>query len=122
MHVWFIDDDDITNMLNQYFIEEHFPDISISIFAEAEDALVELCQNKATPDFIFLDINMPVMNGWDFLDELSKCSQARTVFPSVYILSSSVDPSDLQKAEESLFVRGFISKPLEPEKVPFLRS
>ena len=122
MNIWLIDDDDITNMLHQFFIEEYFPDASIVVFSQAELALKAISENATLPDYVFLDINMPVMDGWEFMDELSKLTTANLSNLHIYILTSSLDPSDFSKAELSPLIQGFISKPLEIEKVEFLKN
>jgi len=122
MNIWLIDDDDITNMLHQFFLEEYFPDASIVVFSQAELALKAITLNEPLPDYIFLDINMPVMDGWEFMDDLSKMTTANLNNVNIYILTSSLDPSDFSKAEFSPLIKGFISKPLEIEKVEFLKN
>lgn len=122
MNIWLIDDDDITNMLHQFFLEEYFPDASIVVFSQAELALKAISLNEPLPDYIFLDINMPVMDGWEFMDDLSKMTIANLNKVHIYILTSSLDPSDFSKADQSPLIKGFISKPLEIEKVEFLKS
>jgi len=67
------------------------------------------------PSIIFLDINMPVMNGWDFLEELEKEKSAFKNTPRIYLLSSTVDPEDYKKARNYSMVEDFISKPLSKE-------
>jgi CheY-like chemotaxis protein len=120
MNVWLIDDDNVTNMLNRFFLEEHFTKLNITAFVYAQDALNALIQSVQKPDVIFLDINMPVMNGWEFLEALGKSIAANDSIPQIYLLSSSLDPSDKHKASQIKLVNGFISKPLEIEKLGFL--
>ena len=120
MNVWLIDDDNVTNMLNRFFLEEHFTQLNITAFVYAQDALNTLIQSVQKPDVIFLDINMPVMNGWEFLEALGKSIAANDSMPQIYLLSSSLDPSDKHKASQIKLVNGFISKPLEIEKLGFL--
>lgn len=71
--------------------------------------------NKAIPEVIFLDINMPVMNGWDFLEEFENIKNAFNPLPRIFILSSTVDPEDYKKAKTFNSVEDFISKPLSKE-------
>jgi CheY-like chemotaxis protein len=122
MKIWLIDDDNITNMLNRYFLEEHYPSLEIRSFIYASEALEELKQGGDNPNFILLDINMPGMNGWEFLDGLQQSEISSSKLPIIYMLSSSLDPEDEAKARKSALVKGFISKPLEVEKLPFLNG
>jgi CheY-like chemotaxis protein len=122
MKIWLIDDDNITNMLNRYFLEEHYPALEIQSFIYASKALEELQNSANSPDFILLDINMPGMNGWEFLETLQHSELPPSTLPEIYMLSSSLDPGDQAKARNSVLVKGFISKPLEVEKLPFLNA
>lgn len=69
------------------------------------------------PELILLDINMPVLNGWEFLDEfIELLPQIPTTIP-VYMLSSTIDQADFDKAETYSVVKGFYSKPLTRENL-----
>lgn len=81
---------------------------------EALDVLETTLNTNEFPDVIFLDLNMPVMNGWQFLDEFSKIIDIDKK-TKIYILSSSVNPADIQKSKEYKIVKNFISKPLTEE-------
>ena len=109
-------------MLNRYFLEEHYPTLGIRSFIYAKEALDILLSGTDNPDFILLDINMPGMNGWEFLDSLQLAKAAPENLPVIYLLSSSLDPEDEAKARNSVLAKGFISKPLEVEKLPFLKA
>lgn len=74
-----------------------------------------LTQGLKIPEVILLDINMPVMDGWQFLDEFSKIESAKDV--TIFIVSSSIDPSDLEKARSYNIVNDYVLKPISIEKV-----
>jgi len=82
---------------------------------EAIDGLTEISAAKGPmPDVIFLDLNMPIMNGWEFLDEytnLPNHNQSKTI---IYIISSSVDPRDLDRVKNYKQVNNYILKPITP--------
>ncbi|MCW3081200.1 response regulator [Segetibacter sp.] len=77
--------------------------------------LLGLDENCCAPTIIFLDINMPIMNGWDFLEEFEKIKWRFRSLPRIYLLSSTVDPEDYKKAKKFPLVQDFISKPLNRE-------
>lgn len=120
MLAWLIDDDHVTNMLNRFYLEEHFPHLQTRLYGKAKLALSDLLESPNYPDFIFLDLNMPEMNGWEFLDALLLPEASSFSFPKIYILSSSLDPSDRLRAAHNPLVSGFLSKPLEAENLQFL--
>lgn len=70
------------------------------------------------PEIIFLDINMPVMNGWDFLDLYSGIKQDLPAPLTIVMLSSTVDQADYDRANTYPDVKGFYSKPLTKEHLP----
>jgi CheY-like chemotaxis protein len=73
--------------------------------------------SEQAPEIIFLDINMPVMNGWDFLEEYEKIKTSLPQPPRIFILSSTVDPEDYKRAKSYTSVEDFISKPLSKENL-----
>ena len=85
----------------------------------ALDHLKEVIEKepKLAPEIIFLDINMPVMNGWDFLEEYEKIKDSLPQLPRIFILSSTVDPEDYKRAKSYTSVEDFISKPLSKENL-----
>lgn len=68
---------------------------------------------KCVPEIIFLDLNMPEVNGWDFLDSFGTHYHKQFPNTSIFILSSSIDPDDAERASFEPLVMGFISKPLK---------
>ncbi len=114
MEIWLIDDDPLTNMLNRMLINDFDKSLNVREFEKAEDALDRLLAGQ-NPDVIFLDINMPVMNGWDFISELEKRPGALSGKTKIHMLTSSVAPNDKSFADASPIVELFLIKPLTPE-------
>lgn len=107
-----VDDDPVNNVLNSRLIRKVFG-CDVHICQQATEALALLkAGGGMLPDVIFLDINMPVMDGFDLLDELTKSPGVLPESCRVYILTSSIDPQDYEKSQSYGLVRGFISKPL----------
>ena len=83
---------------------------------EALDLIIPLIESEqGLPEVIFLDLNMPIMDGWEFLEEFGKLSGKKDV--KIYILSSSVDSRDMERASKYNTVNGFIAKPLTDVKI-----
>lgn len=75
------------------------------------DALIEkFNNNEPFPNIIFLDINMPVMDGWEFLKALEKYKFKDEL--NIYMVSSSIDPTEIKKSKKFKTVKRFISKPV----------
>lgn len=114
--IWLIDDDPMINVFSAYLIEEHFPDVKTESFTFAGDAIRELDRFpklKVLPDLILLDISMPIINGWEFLDICLERFPWISKRSKIYILSASEQGSDLEKAYAHPLVSGFIKKPLK---------
>ncbi|MEX0904110.1 MAG: response regulator [Balneolaceae bacterium] len=88
-----------------------------------KDLMKSISEGKdaSPPDVIFLDLNMPVMDGWRFLYEFYKLSLPESARPQIYIITSSVNPVDEEKAKE-YDVREFITKPLYIDKLEELKG
>ena len=118
--VLLIDDDNASNFYHTIIIEEEFAEGHIQAVQSAQEGLDFLLSKGSyaelpKPGIIFLDINMPGMDGWDFLtkyNELSKEIHERSI---VVMLTTSVNPDDRERAANILLVRGFVPKPLTPE-------
>lgn len=78
---------------------------------EAYDKLKAIIQaGKKLPDIILLDLNMPIWDGWQFLDEFTQMSIPQNV--TIYIVTSSIDPEDLKKAKTYEIVSNYLVKPI----------
>jgi len=72
------------------------------------------------PELIFLDINMPIMNGWEFLELLTGRGANKT--PKIYMLTSSISPDDIKKSEDHPMVTNYITKPLSLAKLQSIKD
>ena len=83
---------------------------------EAVDGLKEIINEGGfLPEVIFLDLNMPIMNGWEFLEEYKNCHYDISKKTTIYIISSSVDPRDLERVKHYNEVDMYILKPITPD-------
>jgi CheY-like chemotaxis protein len=78
--------------------------------------------SKKQPQLIFLDLNMPVMGGWDFLDSFSTTEYSDYNGTKVIILSSTIDPEDLEKSKKYPMVIDFLSKPISKEMLEYIKE
>jgi CheY-like chemotaxis protein len=116
---YIIDDDEVSLFLTSMLLESGSYVRHVESFSNAAQALTKLQQEEEQllPEVIFLDLNMPDICGWEFLDILTKQEQRYLNKSSVYILSSSVDNSEKEKAKEYKLVTAFLHKPLEEEEL-----
>ena len=109
-----IDDDDVNNLLNRQFLTFNMPQATITTFQNAQDVLDYMRIGKIiTPDLILLDINMPEMNGWDFLYYMDRYN----INAEVMMLSSSIHWDDIERSKNYEKVRCYIEKPLTEDKI-----
>lgn len=87
---------------------------------EALDELIPLLEEGKLPNIIFLDISMPLMNGWELLDHLVKYPKAKDM--KIFIVSSSIDPYDTGKSSSYDIVTDYIYKPITIEKMKELKT
>ncbi|MEJ6981075.1 response regulator [Pedobacter sp. P351] len=117
--VFIIDDDPIHQRIAQIMITKHQLYDEFVSYTEAAKAIEALENNyknpELLPDVILLDLNMPVMDGWDFLERFDKIKDMFTKEIRIFIVSSSVDEKDISRSQSYSTVKGFISKPLNPE-------
>ncbi len=111
-----IDDDPANNYICSKFIKIVSPGAEITTFTIPEKGLEAILATSAAPQetgtLLLLDINMPVLSGWDVLDRFSSFPEAIKKQYTIYILSSSISPDDKNKADANPLVSGFVEKPL----------
>jgi CheY-like chemotaxis protein len=116
-----IDDDDIISVIHPATIQRAISDSDIEITPSGNEAialideLIEL--QEAPPNYIFLDINMPEISGFEFLDRLTETELDFLKDSKIIMLSSSVNQKDIERAKTYPMIRDFISKPLTVEYV-----
>lgn len=116
---YIIDDDEILVMLVQMQMQKNGAFDSVETFCNGEDALThlkaEIKANGSLPAFILLDLNMPIMDGWQFLEEYVQLTLPKEI--PVFIATSSIDPKDIEKAKEYTVVKGYVMKPIDQPKL-----
>lgn len=114
-----IDDDDIYRFAVQRILKRSGVAENIRSFTNGADALAYFQEAEAEtlPDVLLLDLNMPVMDGWDFLERFR---QLRPVLPkqiTIFIVSSSINPQDHERAKAISEVEDFLVKPILPREL-----
>ena len=120
-NIFLLDDDEASHVYHKISIEEAGIDpAGVKSFYgvdEAIDYLNEIYQSNQLqewPDYIFIDLNMPIKSGYDFI-EVFEAIKVETHNPDLYLVSSTKNPVDIQKVEKMAILKGFESKFLEKE-------
>lgn len=115
-----IDDDDIIQFIHSKVVKRLDPEADVKT-AFSVDQGIKVLQEMAPgpwPDFIFVDISMPVKSGFNFIEELEALHPHTyanvNAHTRVFILTSSVNPHDLRRSAQCSLVEGLLSKPLSP--------
>jgi CheY-like chemotaxis protein len=106
-----IDDNYIDNFVTRKIIEASNFAENIVVVRSANEGLNSLRDGQVKPDVIFLDIRMPLMSGFEFLEEYDKIDIDKKDV-KIFMLSSSLDPTDMRKSIDNKYITQFIHKPL----------
>lgn len=114
--IFLIDDDPIHQQIAKMMIERQEIAREIVSFQEADQALNHLkahaSEPELLPDLILLDLNMPIMDGWEFLDEFEKIKTGLSKQIRIQVLTSSVNEDDVVRVKQYSSVHGYLTKPL----------
>lgn len=114
--IWVIDDDPIYQIIVNKIIQKSELFSSVSSFINGKDAIDALKKslenNEMPPNIILLDINMPIMDGWEFMEEMVLLKSQINELIHIYIVSSSIAFEDKSKAKNYSEIIAYLSKPV----------
>jgi len=114
--IWVVDDDKIYQIIIGKIIKKSGAFSDIETFQNGSDAIIALRKSieshELLPDIILLDINMPIMDGWEFMEEISGMKAQIKKQIAIYIVSSSIAIEDKYRAKTYLDILGYLSKPV----------
>lgn len=112
-----IDDDEIYQLFTKKAISRFGKPFTILSYVNGREAILDftrkLQESESLPDLILLDINMPVMDGWQFMEAFESMKAQVPKNIQIYIVSSSIAPGDIDRATNNPSISGFVSKPLD---------
>lgn len=120
--IWLIDDDMISLQLHNEIITAADSTKRVTRFSNAEKALekIKTIDVESLPELILLDLVMPEMSGFKFLEELEKIKRSDLDLPMIMVVSDIVPREDQLRLSRHDFVHSFVSKPLDPQLISAL--
>ncbi|AUP79745.1 response regulator [Flavivirga eckloniae] len=118
-----IDDDDIYINLIKRVIETKKLCENLIVFKNGKQsidyfqALLENLDRDKIPDIILIDLNMPIMDGWEFIEQFTKIKNKFNKLITLYIVSSSINPADIDRAKSLNSIEGYLVKPIVINKL-----
>lgn len=124
--IWVVDDDAIYQIIVNKIIQRSEMFSAISSFKNGKDAIDVLYNslenNELLPDIILLDINMPIMDGWEFMEEMGLIKSKMSKKIIIYIISSSIAVEDKNKSKTYPDILGYLSKPITTEDLRMITA
>jgi CheY-like chemotaxis protein len=124
--IWVVDDDAIYQIIVNKIIQRSEMFSAISSFKNGKDAIDSvhnsLENNELLPDIILLDINMPIMDGWEFMEEMGLLKSQISKQIIIYIVSSSIAVEDKNKSKTYPDILGYLSKPITTNDLIMIAS
>ena len=126
-HFIIVDDDQFSNFLSKMVLAKLLGDAEVKDFVNPELAL-EYIKTDFNPKqreektILLIDINMPTLTGWEFLDEFKTFAEPLKNQFNIFMLSSSINPDDILRAKQHALVKDFIEKPLNKDMVSKILS
>jgi len=120
-HVLLIDDDPIFHVIFSRMINKVYAGLNVISFLNGKEALdyLNTSYSKNSQYVLLLDINMPVFNGWQFIEEIKKRAIIQNDNLTLYVVTSSTDSDDIKRAKSYLFVKDVLTKPLSVNTINF---
>lgn len=126
LKVALVDDDRIYQFTTERLLERLEIEVEFLWFKDGEEALIYIADNAAKPenlpDILIVDINMPFLDGWQFLDAFRSLRKSLSKMVDIYMVSSSNDDRDMKRARSTEGVRDYVEKPITKEKLAFILS
>ena len=114
-----VDDDMVYQLLTKKMLSNHSDVERVLQFYNGQEALEHFKSNieneEELPDVLFLDIRMPIMDGWQFLESYRQVKPGKS--PTIYMVSSSVAPEDVERARQTSEINDYIVKPITRDKL-----
>lgn len=118
--VWLIDDDEVFVFLTKKLIAQTEQAVILETYINGQEAIDRLreisADESALPDLVLLDLNMPVMDGWEFLNAFQEVEFSAPNKIHLYIVTSSISPYEVERAKQIPAVQEFIVKPMVKQK------
>lgn len=115
--IYIIDDDPIYKLVTKKLIEKSSLFSETKEFSNGSEALNYFENTTDLPDILLLDLEMPEMDGWEFLEEFCSLENKIHKYSSIYIASSSIAVEDKEKSKKYKCVKEFLSKPINIDKL-----